>query len=105
MMKKIVLAVLMAFTVNAQAIGTYFNGNQFLEASESLKNGYVMGVVDAHAILSPVLKQSVFCEPNSATAGQLTAVVMKYLNNNPEKRHLAASRIVMVSLLEAFPCK
>jgi hypothetical protein len=64
-MKKTLLAALTAFTANVQAVPVYYDGNEFLAASESLKVGYVMGIVDAHAALN----EKVFCEPKDATSG------------------------------------
>lgn len=58
--------------------------------------GYVTGVVDANA---PVL-----CVPSGVSAGQLVAVVRKYLAANPEIWNLPADVVVTLALGEAFPC-
>lgn len=65
---------------------------------KGLFGGYVIGIVDtADGLL--------FCIPNGATAGQLSAVVKKHLQQNPEDWNKGASDIVILSLEKAFPCK
>lgn len=100
-MRKILLAALMAFTANVQAGLSYFDGNKFFGASEVAKLAYVQGIADAHA----TLKGELFCVPQNATAGQITDVAKKYLNDHPEDRHLTASSLILFSLKQAFPCK
>jgi hypothetical protein len=59
--------------------------------------GYVLGVFD-------VVEQSI-CTPDNIKAGQLFAVVAKYLNEHPEQWSFAADTLVFKALSSAFPCK
>ena len=45
-----------------------------------------------------------FCIPKGATLGQLKKVVIKGLNEQPEKLHLSASSLINNIFYEAFPC-
>jgi hypothetical protein len=42
--------------------------------------------------------------PDKAEYGQLVKIVRKWLDNHPEKLHLAASSLVAAALKDAFPC-
>jgi hypothetical protein len=92
------------------ALADFFDGNRLKEWMDEkeqengsrfeagLFNGYVAGVVDAG-------NEILFCTPDGVTAGQFTAVVTKYLKENPEKWNLGASSLVIDALKVAFPCK
>lgn len=60
--------------------------------------GYVQGVHDTLDAIS-------ICSPENVTAGQLNAVVKKYLDANPEKWGLEANMLIYYALSKAFPCK
>jgi Rap1a immunity proteins len=60
--------------------------------------GYIVGAVDA------LLETGAFCVPDGVEAGQVIDVVKLYLAQHPEKRHLAASDLVVDALKEKFPC-
>lgn len=45
-----------------------------------------------------------FCIPAGVTKGQATDIVVKFLRENPERRHLDGTLLVVVSLHSAFPC-
>ena len=66
---------------------------------------YIVSVSDSHNTyvdwgdMSPM-----FCKPAKVTQGQLAAVVIKYLEANPEELHYAAAGIVLNALAQAFPC-
>lgn len=70
--------------------GAFFNGGVY--------RGYIIGVHDA-------FDSVLFCTPKDATQGQVTAVVSKYLNANPETWNKPADEIIVSALLIAFPCK
>lgn len=44
------------------------------------------------------------CLPDSSNAGQLADIVTENLRANPGDRHLAATTLVMMSLIQNFPC-
>jgi hypothetical protein len=67
---------------------------------------YVMGVVDADTLLRSYNHfNDGLCVPDSATAGQVTDAVRKYLEQNPKKRDQGAAGVVLTALMDAFPCQ
>lgn len=64
----------------------------------SWATGYITGIADA-------LDNSAFCIPNTATAGELNEVVIKYLTDNPTRLHQHRSVVVGLALADAYPCK
>lgn len=99
------------FTAIALAIFTtpasaYFvTGNQLLkncEGKDMFCMGYVLGVNDTHKALSP--KAPMYCLPEEVTGGQLYDVARKFIQNNPEQRHMPASFLVLRAFELAFPC-
>ncbi len=95
------LFLIMSFSASADFI-TGNSLNNYIKDTESdfnkgLFSGYVIGVVDTgDGIL--------FCVPSGASAGQLSAVVKKYLQQNPEQWNKGASEQVINSLAKAYPC-
>ncbi len=65
--------------------------------------GYVMGIEDAHDSL--VGTRPFYCLSAGVSKGQLELIVKKFLQENPEKLHLSAGTLVILALMEAFPCK
>jgi hypothetical protein len=95
------LFLIMSFSASADFF-TGNNLNNYIKNTESnfkqgLFSGYVIGVVDTG-------NDILFCTPNGATAGQLSAVVKKYLQQNPELWNKGASELVINSLAKAYPC-
>ena len=70
--------------------------NDIVNAAVSF--GYVLGVYDA---LTGV---TMFCPPNNVSQGQVVQVVLKFLNQNPEKLHFSADSLVVKALQQAWPC-
>lgn len=67
--------------------GSFFQSGTYL--------GYVIGVFDASTYL--------FGPTVNVTAGQICAIVAKYLKANPEKWNEPASDLIIKALKEAFP--
>ena len=67
----------------------------FIRASEF--QGYILGVFDILMLSGSVCS-------DDATKRQITAVVVKYLNNNPEKWNQPAGILVSEPLTITFPC-
>lgn len=101
------VAITTACSVNgANAVAAYQNGNTLWEqcsgesyASKGRCSGYIIGVVDA---LAGFDQDSADCVPRSATVGQITDVVSKYLKEHPEDRHLSAASLVKYAVEQAF---
>ncbi|TWC50142.1 hypothetical protein FBY04_12035 [Pseudomonas sp. SJZ080] len=70
--------------------GTSFTGGSFF--------GYVSAVADSFRGVG-------LCPPDNVTYGQLAAITLKYLRNNPEQWNQDASGLVYESLSRTFPCK
>ena len=56
--------------------------------------GYIEGVIDSTTVE--------IC--GWETSGQLVYVVSQYLSAHPAQRHLPGSTLVLLALMEAFPC-
>ena len=89
------------------AASDFFTGNElhaFCDSSNpdeknpSVCFGYIVGVASA---LDPM---SIFCFSDGVKARQVEDIVKNYLKDNPEKRHDAASSLVIAALKERFPC-
>ncbi len=86
--------------------GVFADGNELLRRCES-KNpvdgmycaAYIASVHDFASSASKV------CKPDSASLGQLTKVVAKYMNDNPTMLHIPATYLATMALADAFPCK
>lgn len=59
--------------------------------------GYVIGVADSRRGVN-------FCPPSSVTVGQLTAMVLKQLRDNPDKLHFSGDAHVIHVLQKTWPC-
>jgi hypothetical protein len=70
-------------------------GNALEQRDAEYCLGYVNGFVDAD-------ERS--CPPSPVTMQQYVRVVVKYLNDHPEKLHLGRAQLVGESLGNAFPC-
>ena len=44
------------------------------------------------------------CMPDAASTGQITRVVVKYLEENPALLHLSQDTLAIAALVHAFPC-
>ena len=111
----IAIVVLMFATVGhagkAEAAG-FYSGSELLEWCEdddarggNICNSYLAGIVDItgdYDRWGDMTEE--FCVPAGATLGQLQKVVIKGLNEVPEKLHLIASGLVFNIFYEAFPC-
>ena len=64
---------------------------------------YVSAVADVLAT-APVARHRA-CLPNGVTLGQTVDVVKRWLNDNPQLRHLPGPEVVATALEGAFPCK
>ncbi len=104
--------LLVSASANAQRVSTT-TGNDLLESCESKGNfeqafclGYITGVTDIEGLDSAVYpERRRSCVPENVTNGQARDVVVKYLKDHPEERHLQAAILVAKAMGQAFPCK
>ena len=111
-MKKLtaVVALLIALTASGQTVAEgYQRGNTLLTDCKSkvgtynngFCTGYIAGATDAvlHFAADRI------CKPDKGlNLGQIEDIVVKYLDDNPEKRQHTAGTLVYIALLETFPC-
>jgi hypothetical protein len=68
--------------------------------------GYTAGVYDMINLLETTnAVPKVHCFPPGVTRLQLHDVVVRYLQENPEQRHVGAAALVRDALQEAWPCR
>lgn len=111
-------AGLLTLVVASPAEAAYFDGNQlytacttqqgtynyFQEQSRCL--AYIEGISDGLEYGRVTQKSSIrACVPAGVTGGQIMDVVIRYLWQHSEIRHLLASQLVTSALIESFPCR
>jgi len=104
--------LLVSASTDAQRV-SLTTGNKLLEACESkgefdqeFCHGYITGVSDMEGINTaahPEQRRS--CIPEDVTNGQIKDVVLKYLRDHPEDRHLLAAILIVEAVSKAFSCK
>ena len=68
--------------------------------------GFVFGVEQGHlATATQRDQESAFCIPKGVEPGQVSEVTRNYLGEHPEGRHRPAASLVLMALVEAFPCE
>ena len=109
-MKRIIaLGLLLAVSVTVPTYGQFLSGNelkQMCDKSKSNCTSFVIGAVDM-TILTQTIPESnqYLCLPPSVDSVQLTDIVIKYLQANPETRDLSAAALIWNALTKTFPCK
>ena len=114
-MRFALVVVLVAF-FSGSALGAFFKSGNALHAdcqskidtlNRAVCYGYIMGVVDSRPKDGKTAKilDWPYCVPGGVNGGQITDTVIKWLTNNPEKRHFVAASLIIAALSEAFPCK
>lgn len=100
--KMIFLSLLL---LSKQSFADYFDGNALQKMATSSQahdismfRGYVAGIQDFN-------NGSYFCVPADVRLSQSSAVVQKYLEENPQSWHFVAKQIVIMALTKAFPCE
>ena len=100
----LIITLLFASPVRAE----FVNGNILHEwcSGDDYGKIYCMGysaavsdVMDEHTVYGWSA-----CVPNDVMLSQLTDIVTRWLDNNPQKRHYAAQGLIAEALAEAFPC-
>ena len=112
MHKVIILAAgLLAIQLNPQAARAEAgDGNSLLQvcgpdsSMYALCLGQVSAYVRAFTFAQVAGMEEVYCMPRNATVGQAIDVLVKYLKENPSKRHAGGEVIFLASMSEAWPC-
>jgi Rap1a immunity proteins len=77
-------------------------------------NGFHAGAMNASLVISMresgsyedyKKKYQPYCNPNNVDAEQLLDIVLKYIRDNPQKRHFDSGLLIIVALNQAFPCQ
>lgn len=66
---------------------------------------YIKGVFDLHQTL--VAREKIepqICKPVDVDLGQMGQVIMRYLEENPQKIKITASSLILPALRDAYPC-
>jgi hypothetical protein len=110
-MKKLLIALVLVFCVSgsdAEAVDVWLDGNKLHEWCQSENPisclAYVLGVSDVltGGHFDPKYK---LCDGPNATIRQYRDIVIKYLDDHPEERHVSAWSLVSLALHDAFQCK
>jgi len=106
-MRKWILLVALFLAQGVQA--EWSDGNNLLTECQSsdvfykgVCGGYIIGVVDMSD--GKTWDGYSYCLPD-VSIGQLKKIVIKHLNDHPEKLHLSASSLINFALTSAFPCE
>jgi hypothetical protein len=102
-MKKLIAAALFLPSV---AMANFETGNSLyadLTSHELVHRmvglGYVKGIFDAHLGSSICISDS-----GNINAGQVSDIVLRYLQNNPEYRNYSANFLIVSVLSQVWPC-
>jgi hypothetical protein len=103
-MLRLVLAALFGLTLRGMASSKEaYDGNVIFENCQpgsslaSFCNGNLIGAIDVL-----ITRGVVFCTPDGLTAEQITSLVMRWLGDHPEKRHLPGPRVAASTLQDNF---
>lgn len=105
-----IIAVLMATRASAQIP---FSGEDLLlscSASGATSERhpcqwYLKGFIDGQGTPQGSTYSRTQCLPAGFTIDQLRRIVVKWMNDHPEKLHLSVADVVRGALEQAFPCK
>jgi hypothetical protein len=88
---------LLSNCTSSEGTATYYQ-------EQAMCAGYIAGVADAlNSLSASVPEAKLACFP-SVPLGQARDVVIRYLQENPGKRHYSAGAIAWTALRMAFPC-
>lgn len=100
-----IIVALLLLAASGSASADYFSGNDLYQKMLSsgrlvdvaMFRGYVAGIQDA-------FNGHLFCVPEGVPLSQASAVVQKYLSDNPKLWNKPAKELVVSSLKSAYPC-
>jgi hypothetical protein len=108
--------LLLALLAGAQSVHAQTTGNELreqcgaavrreLSIGAGLCIGFINGYQQVAAMLPPSAKVKLACWPDGVTPNQVAKVVIKYLDNHPERLHLPAVQLIYDATYEVFPCE
>ena len=104
----LVMALMLLSNQASSEFRHYLDGNTLAEncgANSDFRrgfcDGYIIGVVDHMEGFRSSTDLGI-CLPPNVTIDQVRAVIVKYLDNHPEKLHLPAIGLVSPAVIEAF---
>jgi hypothetical protein len=106
-----ILVVLFVLAMSMPVWATGYTGNnliEFCKKEELSMNfgicfGLMIGLDDGLYIGFGGVKP--YCLPANASKGQMRKVLLKYLEEHPEKLHESYAHSIISAFTEAFPCK
>jgi hypothetical protein len=102
-MKKLILAALVVCVVSP-AWG--ISWNELQKSPADFRFGYFSGAYGAFLTYQNTKGfEKMICLPHGVTAGQLFAIVEKYLKTRPEDWNFEAASTAHIAWQKAFPCK
>jgi len=72
--------------------------------------GFVIGIRETNNTFHSLYRSNSnkflgFCEAGDVSNGQMVRILVKYLNDNPEKLHLYPGALAIEAFSNAFPCR
>jgi hypothetical protein len=82
------------------------NGKDAVPGGHTACEAYIDGVLDYHNVLQSLgIAPSVdVCIPKDVSSGELRAIVLAYMDKNPQNDSFIAAPAVTMALYEVFPC-
>ena len=110
---KLLITLLVTLGISMGSYGGFKTGGEVLQTCEDESDmmivgciEYLVGVADGFkALMETNHVPKVICIPPKVNGGQLSKVVVKYLNEHPEDLHYAAAGEVFAAYIKAFPCE
>ena len=117
--KSILMLVLLAGIAHGQSNENQNNSPSLLDQCKALTDvdyqkcaaclgwgdGYLQGWNRGEINVEAKLVNSSICLPVGATNEQLERVLLKFLNDHPERLHKDASKLTITAFRQAFPCR
>lgn len=76
-----------------------------LDHETGARAGICAGYINAYRELAEMLPdEKLLCVPDGVGNEQFIRVLMKYLDQHPERLHVAAPQLIYDAMSEAFPC-
>jgi hypothetical protein len=114
-MKCILVLVFLGSVAWVQPASAQTSGNDLRDQCEAatrretgIKAGLCIGFINGYQQLAVMLPASanikLACWPDGATPIQIAKIVVRYLDQHPEKLHLPAAQLIYDATSDVFPC-